>query len=302
VGVRFVAVDRDDPSALRSALPTQTDLLVDIAGYTAAQAELLLPLLPDVGSMAFLSSKAVYVDDAGRHSNSAAAPQFAGPVTESQPTLPPTRDIPYDSAAGYGPNKVAAERVLLDSGHPVTVLRASKVHGEAAKPPREWFWVKRALDRRPVALLGYGGGCRESPSAAANIAALIETVAVVPGTRILNAADPDCPTTLSISRTIARHLDHDRDEVLLDGSPPGSLGWTPWNRPSPFVLDMTAAEHLGYRPVGDYAATVARGLDWLTAIAEESENGAALPSYVDSSFGNGWFDYGAEDAYLASAR
>ena len=55
-------------------------------------------------------------------------------------------DMPYNSPQGYGANKVAAEQVLLDSGMPVTVLRPSKVHGEGAAPPREWYFVKRDAD------------------------------------------------------------------------------------------------------------------------------------------------------------
>ena len=64
-----------------------------------------------------ISSKAVYVDDAGRHSNSDESPAFDGPITEAQPTLAPG-DGDYRTRDGYGANKVAAERVLLDSGIP----------------------------------------------------------------------------------------------------------------------------------------------------------------------------------------
>jgi nucleoside-diphosphate-sugar epimerase len=205
-GARFVAAPRAETAALGRASAGPIDLLVDVSGYTAADAEALLTLLADVGSVVFISSKAVYRDDQGRHGNSAEPPRFPGPVTESQPTLPPTRAIPFDTAAGYGPNKVAAEQVLLDSGYPVTVLRASKVHGEGARPPRQWWWVKRALDARPVVLLAHRGACRESPTAASNIAALVELVAGHPGARILNVADPDCPTTLEMTRVIAGYL------------------------------------------------------------------------------------------------
>ena len=71
---------------------------------------------------------------------------------------------------------MAAEQVLLDSGAPVTVLRPSKIHGAGAPRPREWVFVKRVLDRRPAVLLARGAGI-DHPTAAANIAALIEVVA-----------------------------------------------------------------------------------------------------------------------------
>lgn len=47
------------------------------------------------------------------------------------------------------------------------------------------------------------GPCGDHPSAALNIAALIETVANRPGRRILNAADPDCPDGRTIASIIA---------------------------------------------------------------------------------------------------
>ena len=34
-----------------------------------------------------ISSKAVYVDDAGRHSNTEDPPRFHGAITETQPTM-----------------------------------------------------------------------------------------------------------------------------------------------------------------------------------------------------------------------
>lgn len=107
-------------------------------------------------------------------------------------------DMPYNSPQGHGANKVAAEQVLLDGDLPVTVLRPSKVHGQGAAPPREWYFVKRALDRRPTLLLAGHGRGADYPSAAVNIAALVEVVAERPGRRILNAADPDAPDGLRI--------------------------------------------------------------------------------------------------------
>ena len=84
---RFIAADRDDAAAMRGALGGGADLLVDCVCYTADQARSLLPLMGDVGSTVMISSKAVYVDDHGNHTNSPVAPHFNGPVTEAQPTM-----------------------------------------------------------------------------------------------------------------------------------------------------------------------------------------------------------------------
>ena len=133
-GATFIASDRGDAAQLHNAFGNGADLLVDCVCFTADDARRLLPLVGEAGSTVMISSKAVYVDDEGRHSNSDSAPIFAGPISEAQPTVAPG-DMDYNSREGYGANKVAAEQVLLDSGCPVTVLRPSKIHGAGAARP-----------------------------------------------------------------------------------------------------------------------------------------------------------------------
>lgn len=296
-GAEFVAAERHDAGQLLAALGPGADLLVDCICYTAAEAALLLPLVREAGSTVLISSKAVYVDAAGHHTNSPIAPQFDGPIRETQPTMAPG-DMDYQTAEGYGANKVAAEQLLLDSGWPVTVLRPSKIHGEGSPTPREWVFVKRVLDRRPAVFLAHRGAGVDHPTAAANLAALIEVAAANPGRRILNSADPDAPSALAISRAIARHFGHTWDEVLLDDGADPTLGRHPWEAPHPILLDMAAAADLGYKPAGDYAATVAEEADWLASAAPDAD-GARLPPGIDGSYF--WpFDYRAEDRYLAA--
>lgn len=295
-GARFVAADRGDPGQLLAALGGGADLLVDCICYTAEDAVRVLPLVRAAGSTVMISSKAVYADEAGHHSNSAIAPRFAGPIRETQRTLA-AGNADYTTREGYGANKVAAERVLLDSGQPVTVLRPSKVHGAGARRPREWMFVKRVLDRRPAVFLARRGAGTDHTTAAANVAALVEVVAAKPGQRILNSADPDAPSALEISRTIARRLGHAWDEVLLDDGSEPALGRHPWDARPPIVLDMSAAADLGYRPTGDYAATVAEEVEWLVSAARGGAGAEILPGPDDTYFGP-LLDYAAEDRYL----
>ena len=56
---------------------TGADLLVDCTCYTAQDAADLLPLARDAASTVLISSKAVYVDAAGHHSNSQVKPRPA---------------------------------------------------------------------------------------------------------------------------------------------------------------------------------------------------------------------------------
>jgi nucleoside-diphosphate-sugar epimerase len=292
-GARFVAADRADDGRLRAAIGEGADLLVDCICFTAVDATRLVPLAREAASTVLISSKAVYVDAAGNHSNSDTAPRFDGPIRETQPTMPPGEGD-YDTREGYGANKVAAEQVLLDSGLPVTIVRPSKIHGAGAARPREWVFVKRVLDRRPAVFLAHRGSGVDHTTAAANIAALIETLAARPGARILNSADPDAPSALEISRTIARLLEHEWEEVLLgdDGS---ELGRTPWDARHPIVLDVTASLELGYEPTGDYETTVADEVEWLVAAARAGE---CLPGRDDPFFGP-LLDYEAEDRHSA---
>jgi nucleoside-diphosphate-sugar epimerase len=296
-GVRFSRSDRYRAEDLRELLAGGADVVVDCVGYTAAHARMLVACQDSIGSLVFISSKAVYVDDRGRHSNSAEPPQFSAPVTEQQPTLAPS-DIDYNSAEGYGPNKVAAEHVLLDSGLAVSVLRPSRVHGLGAARPREWVFVKRVLDGRRHVLLARGGRGINHPTAAVNLAALIAFCAAQPAARILNSADPDAPDGLAISRIIAAHLAHAWHEVLLGPTAPDDLGDHPWNTLPPYVLDTSAAARLGFVPVGSYAETVKPEVDWLVKAAQANSHGGTLPAPDDPYF-QPFFDYAREDAWLA---
>ncbi|MFJ3894008.1 NAD-dependent epimerase/dehydratase family protein [Streptomyces sp. NPDC090083] len=292
-GGKFVEADRADQAQTRAALGSGADLLVDCLCFTAADARSLLPLAANSGSTVVMSSRAVYVDAAGRHVNSDVPPHFATPITEDRPTLAPATDTDHRSREGYGPNKVAAEQVVLESGLPVSVVRASRMHGIGASPAREWAVVKRVLDGRTVLLLARCGAGIVHGTAAANLAALIETVAHRPGTRVLNCADPDAPSALEICRTIAGHLGHVWEEVLLDDTAPAGLGRTPWDSPHPIVLDTSAATALGHRPAGTYATTIAPALDRLVDAARRGRRPADADSFTE------YLDYAAEDAFLA---
>lgn len=297
---RFVRAADHEAPALAGAVGDGCELLVDCACYTARDATALLALARRCASTVVLSSKAVYVDAMGRHANSPEHPRFDGPVTEDQPTMAPG-SVPVDSAEGYGANKVAAELVLLDSGLPVTVLRVSKAHGRGNRRPREWVFVRRALERRRVVVLANRGAGVDQTSAAVNVASLVEVAARCPGARVLNAADPDAPSGLEISRVLAGLVGHRFEEVLVDpGAEPG-LGGHPWDAPSPVVLDTSRALALGYEPVGTYAETVGDEVRWPVSVAGRVGLDGVVADDERAFFAR-FFDYAREDAYVASLR
>lgn len=288
-GGRFLLGDRSE--SLPDLLADGADLVVDCLCFTADDATSLNRLADVIGSVVMISSKAVYIDEQGRHVNSAVPPQFANPLGEDHPTLSPRGDVPFDSPAGYGANKVAAEIALLDGPIPTTVLRASKVHGRGGSRPREWVFLKRILDRRRAVFFNQGGAGGDHPTAAANLASLIGTVSARPGNRILNSADPDAPTGRDIARVIAGLLGHHWEEVVVDH--PGRLGDHPWNFVPAIRLDLSKSQALGYRPVGTYSETVTEEIDWMLNAPDRFW---ASDPYFDP-----FFSYEEEDEALASS-
>ena len=88
-GVAFVRAESRDAAQVEAAFGDGADLLVDCVCFTAEDARRLLPLARNAASTVMISSKAVYVDGAGNHSNSDVPPRFDGPIRETQPTMAP---------------------------------------------------------------------------------------------------------------------------------------------------------------------------------------------------------------------
>lgn len=262
-GVRFHAVERSDTSAIGRLVDDGADLLVDLVAYRAADVRALLPVMGSVTSAVLVSSRAVYVDTRGRHVNSNHPPWFQCPIREDVPTVSPAGDeIDPFTREGYAPSKVAAERVALDSGRPVTIIRPSKVHGRWARQSRTQSFVECML-RGDRAIKLADGGSVDHLTAAVNTAALIEVVAGKPGQRILNSADPDTPTAEQIVRTIAERLAWSGAVELLHGQPESTDGDHPWRAAHPMVLDTAASERLGYSPQGRALELLAQEIDWI---------------------------------------
>ena len=292
-GVRFLRSDRHDPAQLHRVLTPGADVIVDCLCYTAEHARQLLAHRDCFGSAVVLSSKAVYVDDQGRHSNSEDSPRFDAPVGESQSVLEPDFSGEYASREGYGPNKVAAEITLLQSGAAVSILRPSRIHGRRACRPREWFVVKRLLDGRRRLALAHRGRTGNHPTAAVNLARLVASCARRPATRVLNSADPGCPTAADVVRAIADACGCPAEIIGLDDDAPPELGWTPWNSWPPFFLDTAASAGLGYEPAGSYAETVRPIIRELCRLSVPQR--ARLD---EDPFFAGRFDYAVDDAAL----
>ncbi|MFD4022452.1 NAD-dependent epimerase/dehydratase family protein [Streptomyces sp. NPDC058576] len=299
-GVRAVALDRDEEGALERALGDGVDVLVDMVAFDGAHARQVTGLAGRVGSAVVISSGAVYEDERGRSFDTQdrpdGFPRYPVPVPETQRTVEP-------GDTTYGTRKVRLERDLLAAGDalPVTLLRAGAVHGPYCRTPRELYFVKRLLDGRRRRVLAYGGRSRFHPVHVSNAAELIRLAARKPASRVLNAADPQAPTVAEIGRAVDAVLGVETETVLVDGAPPqGPVGETPWSGAHPVVYDMTAAEEeLGYRPVTGYAESLPATVAWLAGELAGRDWREAFPKML-KGYGEGLFDYAAEDAWLAA--
>lgn len=262
-GVRFHQVERSETSAIERLVGGDADLLVDLLAYRGADVRALLPVMASVAGPVLISSRAVHVDADGRHLNGDEPPWFDGPINEEAPTLPPAGgDVDPFTREGYAPSKVAVERVALDSGLPITVIRPSKVHGRWARNPRTRVFVERMVGGERTIMLAEGASV-DHLTAAANTAALIETVAGKPGQRVLNSADPDTPTAEQIVQSIGERLNWDGTLDLLDRKADPTAGDHPWRSAHPFVLSTTASERLGYSPEGYAVELLTQEVDWI---------------------------------------
>ena len=294
-GARLANLDRDHSGTLAGVLGTGADLLVDAVAYGPEHASQLLEVQADVGALVVISSASVYRDEAGRTLDEASKngfPVLPEPLGEDQPTVEPGPQT-------YSTRKVALERALLDGATvPVAVLRPAAIHGPGSSHPREWWIVKRMLDRRPVIPLAYRGRSRFHTTAAANIAAAVRTVGGLPGQRVLNVADPSALAVADIARLVGSHLGYTGRLLAIDDEPqyPPLLGRTPWSVQHPFVLDTSALHALGYRPAIHYAGGVASTCDWLTATGTATDWRLLFP--VLAAYPYDLFDYATEDERL----
>ncbi|MEU8759315.1 NAD-dependent epimerase/dehydratase family protein [Streptomyces sp. NPDC048659] len=298
--VRSVAVDRTEEGALAAALGAGTDVLVDVVAYDAGHGRQLTGLAGRIGSAVVISSAAVYQDAQGRGFDTQdepdGFPDYPLPVPETLGTV-----APGDTT--YSTRKVALERELLAAGDalPTTLLRAAAVHGPYSPGPRELWFVKRALDGRPVRILAEGGRSVFHPAHVDNIAELVRLAAARPGSRVLNAADPEAPTVAEIGAAIDAAMGVRSETVLFEGPPAKAdmVGYTPWTTPRPMVCAMAAAEReLGYRPVTGYAASLPGTIEFLAAAVAGRDWREVFPGLA--RYGVDFFDYAAEDAWLAA--
>jgi nucleoside-diphosphate-sugar epimerase len=286
LGVRGAAADRADDAQLLAAVGDGADVVVDMVAFSRAHGEQLNAL--PAGSLVVISTGSVYADDEGRAlDGTGEIPQLPYPIPETQRTVEP------GDPDNYSRGKAALEQEVLAGPVPATVLRPGAIYGPGAKLPRELYFVKRAQDGRRRVALAWEGKSHFHTISAENIAELIRLAAAQSGNRVLNAGDPEPPTTLEICHAIGAAMGHEFEPVLLPADEFGN----PWGLPPdrPCVMDMTAAEReLGYRAVATYPEAVGATCEWIAGELASGRDWSG--TYLEAAL-----DYAAEDAAIASS-
>lgn len=304
---RDVTTVRLDRAHSETLLPLARghDLVVDTTAFDAQHAAQLAELAGDVGSLVVISTGSVYAAPNGGYLDVATGhegfPDFPVPIAEDQPTID-------NDEKTYSPLKAQLERRLLETeGLPVSILRPGAVHGPYSNMLREWYFIKRALDRRPHVVLAYDGESRFSTTATANLAELIRLCGEQPGVRVLNAADEEGLSVAEIGRTVFAAMAHAADILTFPGPPRGALGGSPWSVPNPIVLSMQRArDELGYKQPVRYADAVREEIEWmrdvLAGAARRQQSWREVFPALTTRYGaDAWFVYDAEDEF-ARAR
>ena len=264
------------------------DALFDPLIYTPEQAQTVLGSGHRYGRLITLSSASLYADDAGRSLETDDFPHFTAALAEDQATVPP-------GPLNYSTRKAAMEQVLLNSPHPVSILRPCAIHGRYARHPREWWLIKRALDGRGAIPVAYQGQSRFHTTSAAGIASLAALCLERPGTHVLNVGDRQAHSITEIAAILATQLGRAIPLAPFPGPPLGHIGASPWSVPLPFTLDCAAATALGWSAPA-YADGVVDYVPWLVATAARGDWRTAFAGFSD--YGHDPFNYSAEDDYL----
>lgn len=298
--LKHVVVERSEPDSLRSAMSNGFDVLVDVIPYEIEDAQQILELRELVGSIVAISTTSVYADDQGRTMDEATGPDDFPrppvPIMETQRRASPGN-------ANYSTKKVAIEDILLGQAElPACVIRPCAIYGPGDTQCREWFFVKRALDRRPFVLLADEGETVFHTTSLHNLAEMVRLAAEQRAHGAFNCGDPDPPNVRRIAESIRKVVGHQWDEVLLPNET--SRDWkvrNPWGGFHPWVVSMDKArDELGYAPVTTYEEAIAETVEWIVSATRDRDWREVLPKAAE--YLGAKFDYEAEDRFLAGFK
>ena len=285
-----LGVVRHEPGSSRAALIGQmggADAVLDPLAYDAADADDLMAAQADVGAFCVISTASVYADAAGRgFETDDGFPDYPDPIHEHQPRVAP--------GEGYSAGKVAMENALQRCKTPLALLRPGAIHGIGSRHPREFWFVKRALDGRHLVPVVAGGRSVFHTTSTLGLAQLAVHCLTRRISGTFNAADPVAPSVAEIARLVGAAMGHEFTLIPVESLPDAAthVGQTPWSTARPMRLSTDLARATGWDGGPDYATCLQPYLDWLRAMSADWKT--AFP--VFGAYGHDPFDYAAEDA------
>jgi len=277
------------------ALANDVDVVVHMKAYSPLDALSLIELGDRIGSAIAISTLSVYSDDSGRSLETAndeeTFPEWPVPIPEDWPLVAP-------ADTGYSPQKAAIESVLRKQApFPVTIVRPGAIHGPYSHHLREWYFIKRILDRREMVVLPFDASSIFQPTATTNLAELVSLACARPGDRVVNCGDIDPPTVAEISEIIDDIMGWQTERIVVPGPEPRpTVGNHPWAVPRPVVADMSRAiTELDYRQPVSYAEALASTVPWAVEACRDRDWKQVFTQLVNYP---NLFDYDAEDLYL----
>lgn len=287
-----LGVTRHDPMETRAALIRSiggADAVFYALAFTSAEAADLLAVRADVGAYCVISTASVYADAAGLGLESGDGfPDYPDPIHEDQPRVV--------LGEGYSAGKVALEDALQGASRPVAILRPGAIHGIGARHPREFWFVKRALDGRHQVPVVAGGKSVFHTTSTLGLASLAVHCLTQGLSGAFNAGDPTPPTVAEIAGLIGGVMGHEFTLVPVETLPHAGdhVGQTPWSAKNPLRLALDRARASGWDGGPDYATCLPDYVDWL--VSQSPDWKTAFP--VFQNYGADPFDYTAEDAAL----
>jgi nucleoside-diphosphate-sugar epimerase len=149
----FVYTDRNDKRTLLELVSEQKfDIVYDMIAYDENDSQIAVDVFKNkIGRFIHCSTISVYM----------LQKDVRIPVIEDQINLELMREFKRSPFGwDYGINKIKSENVLWknhnEKSFPVSMLRPTYVSGPKDPARRDWFWIERILDGKPVLVPGDG--------------------------------------------------------------------------------------------------------------------------------------------------
>lgn len=264
----FVYGDRNDRKVLSELTSKQKfDVVYDMIAYDENDSQTVVDAFKDkIGRFIHCSTISVYMLQR----------DVQIPVTEDQINLELMKEFKRSPFGwDYGINKIKCENVLWKNhdvkSFPVSMLRPTYVSGPKDPARRDWFWIERILDRKPLLIPGDGNFKFQQvyiEDAAEAFCKVIETDKSIG--QAYNVAGEESFTLneylLRLMKLLDKHSDvfhidqKEFDNLAISYSPEGDVFTFNTRIDAVFSLKKIK-EHLGYTttPFDEYMKTT---IDW----------------------------------------